>query len=88
MSIQVKHRKIIEDESDSQYEDYIDDDQEERTKYINNNLCKLPIHEHLQKLNLNGVMIDFDVGSLYPSAMSDEKSFHPKMKLDLLLNLT
>ena len=75
-----KHRKILEDEYDSQYKDYRDIDQEKSTKYNNNKLSKLPIHEHLQKLNLNDVMMDFDVSSLYPSAMWDKNSVYPKIE--------
>ena len=51
---------------------------EERTKHINKELYKLPIHKKLQKLNLNDVMMDFDGTSFYPSAMWDENSVYPK----------
>ena len=74
-----KHRKILEDEDDSQYKDYKDIDQEERTKYINKTFSKLPIHEHLQKLNFN-VMMEFDASSLYPSAMWDKISVYSKIE--------
>ena len=40
-----KQRKIIEDEYDSQFKDYRDNDEEERTKHINKELNKLPIHK-------------------------------------------
>ena len=44
-------------------------------KIIKKNIInKLPIHEKLQKPNLNDVMMDFDATSLYPSAMWDENS--------------
>ena len=39
-----KQRKIIEDENDSQFNDYRDNDEEERTEHINKELNKLPIH--------------------------------------------
>ena len=81
-----KHRKILEDENDSQYKDYRDIDQEERSEYINNKLSKLPVHEHLQKLNLNDVMMDFDASSLYPSAMWDKNRCTLMKQLDLFLN--
>ena len=54
--------------------------QKEKTDYTNNKLNKLPIHENLQKLNLNDVMIYFDATSLYPSAMWDENSVYPKIE--------
>ena len=40
-----KHRKIIEKEYDSQFEDSRDNDQEERNSYINNWFSKLTINE-------------------------------------------
>ena len=74
-----KQRKIIEDEYDSQFKDYRDND-EERTEHINKELNKLPIHRKIQKLNLNDVMMDFDATSFYPSAMWDENSVYPKIE--------
>ena len=75
-----EERKILEDEYDSQFNDYRDNDEEERTEHINKELNKLPIHKKLQKLNLNDVMMDFDATSLYPSAMWDENSVYPKIE--------
>ena len=69
-----RHRKILENEYDSQFKYYRDIDQKERNKYINNQLSKLPLHEQLQKLNLNDDMMDFDATSLYLSAMWDQNS--------------
>ena len=59
-----KKRKIIEDEYDSQYKDYGDINQEDKEKYLNEKLSKLPVHEKLQELNLNDVLMDFDATSL------------------------
>ena len=73
-----KQRKIIEDEYDSQFKDYRDNDEEERTEHIKKQLNKLPIHKKIQKLNHDDVMMDFDATSLYPSAMWDENSVYPK----------
>ena len=75
-----EQRKIIEDEYDSQFNDYRDNDEEERTEHINKELNKLLIHKKLQKLNHNDVMMDFDATSLYPSAMWDENSVYPKIE--------
>ena len=66
-----KQRKIIEHEYDLQFDDYRDNDEEERNKHINKELSKLAIHKKLQKLNLNDVMMDFDATSLFFSAMGD-----------------
>ena len=75
-----EQRKIIEDEYDSNFKDYRDIDEEERTEHINKELNKLKIHKKLQKLNLNDVMMDFDATSLYPSAMWDENSVDSKIE--------
>ena len=75
-----EQRKIIKDEYDSQYKDYRDNDEEERTEHINKELNKLPIHKKLQKLSLNDVMMDFDATSVYPSAMWDKNSVYPKIE--------
>ena len=75
-----EQRKIKENENDSQFNDYRDNDEEERTEHINKELNKLPIQRKLQKLNPNDVMMDFDATSLYPSAMWDVNSVYPKIK--------
>ena len=72
--------EIIESEKDSQFKDYRDNDEEEKTEHINKELSKLPIHKKLQKLNLNDVMMDFDATFFYPSAMWDEDSVYPKIE--------
>ena len=38
------------------------------------------IHKLLQELSLNDLLWDFDAFSLYPSAMSDEKSIYPRLE--------
>ena len=75
-----KHRKKTENEYDSQVEDYRGNDEEQRTKHINEELNKLPIHKNLQKLNLNDVTVDFDATILYTSAMWDENSVCPEIE--------
>ena len=75
-----EQRKIIEDEYDSQFNHYRYNDEEERTEHINKELNKLPMHEKLQKLNLNDVMMDFDATNLYHSAMWDENSVYPEIE--------
>ena len=74
-----KHLKIIENEYNSQFEDYRDIDQEARNNYINNKLIKLTLHEKFKKVNVKDVMMDCDAILLYPSAMWDEKTVYPKI---------
>ena len=76
----IKHRKFIEEEYDSQFDDYREKDEEERTKHNNKEVNKLRKHKKLQKLNLADVMRGFDATSLYPNAMLDEKYVYPKIE--------
>ena len=56
-------KKTKENEYDSQFEDYRGNDGKEKTKHINKEFSKLPIHEKLQKLNPKDVMMVFDATS-------------------------
>ena len=48
-----KHRKIIENEYDSQFNDHRDNDEEKKTDHIRKKLNMLPIHKVLSKLDSN-----------------------------------
>ena len=48
--------------------------EEEMEKHNNKKLGEFPIHQFLQRLNLDDLLWDFDAVSLYPSAMSEETS--------------
>ena len=63
---------------DSEYDDYRDINQEEKTDIINKKLNMLPIHKVLSKLDSNKTQMDYDATSLYLSAMWDEISVYPK----------
>ena len=80
MKLIKKHRKIIEDEYDSHFKDYEDVNQDEKPKYANDKLSKLPIHDKIKKLNLNEVGMIYDGNSLCPFGMWDEKSVYPKIE--------
>ena len=73
---------MLENEHDSQFEDYRDDDHEDRTKHFNNKFSKLTVHQKLKQLFLNGV--GMDATTLYPSAMWAEKSVYPKIESGFL----
>ena len=75
-----KHRKILENEYDSQFEGYGVVKQEDRTNHINNKLCNVTIHQKIKKIDLKEIGMDYDATSLYPSAIWDEKSVYPKKK--------
>ena len=75
-----KYEKQYAKKFDSEYDDYRDIDQKEKTDYINKKLNMLPIHKELSKLDSNKTQMDYDATSLYPSAMWDEKSVYPKIE--------
>ena len=75
------HRlKLFKKEYESKFKGYRDVDEEEMNNYINKKLGEFPIHKLLQELSLNDLLWDFDAVSLYPSAMSDEKSIYPRIE--------
>ena len=75
-----KIKKDIEEEYNSQFEDYRDIDQDEKEIYINNKLSQIPIHSKLKKLSFSNVLMNFDATSLYPSAMWDDESIYPRIE--------
>ena len=82
-----KHRKLLQNENDSQFEDYRDINQNEKSKYFNDELGKLPLHEKLQKPKPNNDMMDFEATSFCPSAMCDRKPLYPKIESVVAFNL-
>ena len=72
--IKNKHFKTFEKEYKDQFDDYRDENVEEKEKYINEKLGNLRLHKLIQRIELIHLLWDFDAVSLYPSAMWDEKS--------------
>ena len=75
-----KYEKQYAKEFDSNYDDYRDIDQKEKSDYINKKFNMLPVHKELFKLDSNKIQMDYDVTILYPRAMWDEKSVYPKIE--------
>ena len=75
-----KHYDIFEKEYEAQFDDYRDENEEDKEKYINKKLGDLTLHKLIQKIELVHLLWDFDAVSLYPSAMWDEKSIYPKIE--------
>ena len=75
-----KYYNIYEKEYESQFNDYRDEDEDEKEKYINEKLGNLRIHKLLKQIELVHLLWDFDAVSLYPSAMWDEKSIYPRIE--------
>ena len=51
------------------FDDYRDNDVEEKEKFLDERLSKLSIHQSLKQIHLNDLLVDFDATSLYPNAM-------------------
>ena len=73
-----KHYEKFEKEYENQFDDYRDEDVDEKEKYINEKLGELRLHKLLKQIELQHLLWDFDAVSLYPSAMWDEKSIYPR----------
>ena len=80
MEYKNKHFKIFEKEYEDRFDDYRDEDEEEKGKYINEKLSELRLHNIIKRIELVHLLWDFDAVSLYPSAMWDEKSIYPRIE--------
>ena len=80
MEYKNKQFKIFEREYEDQFDDYRDENVEEKEKYINEKLSNLRLHKIKKQIELNELLWDFDAVSLYPSAMWDEKSIYPRIE--------
>ena len=75
-----KYYDIYEKEYESQFNDYRDEDVDQKEKHINEKLGNLRIHKLLKQIELVHLLWDFDAVSLYPSAMWCEKSIYPRIE--------
>ena len=73
-----KHLENIQKEYESKFDVYRDIIEEVVEKRINENICKLPIHQLLNLSKIKKLLWAFDSVSLYPSAIWDEKSIYPR----------
>ena len=80
MEYKSKHFKIFEKEYEDRFDDYRDENVEEKEKYINENLSELRLHKIIKRIELIHLLWDYDAVSLYPSAMWDEKSIYPRIE--------
>ena len=80
MKYKNKHFKIFEKEYEDQFNDYRDENVEEKEKYINEKLSNLRLHKIIKRIELIHLLWDFDAVSLFPSAMWDEKSIYPRIE--------
>ena len=75
-----KHFKILGKEYENQLNDYRDEDDEEKEKFINEKLSQFAIHQLIKRIKLDELLWDYDANSLYPSAMWDENSIYPRIE--------
>ena len=78
MEYKNKHLKTYEKEHGSKFNDYGDQDVDGKEKFINEKLGQLPIRQLTKQIKIDETLWGFDVVSLYPSAMWDEKSIYPR----------
>ena len=75
-----KHYEIFEKEYENQFNNYRDEDVEEKEKYNNKKLGGLRLHKIIKRIELIHLLWDFDAVSLYPGAMWDENSIYPRIE--------
>ena len=75
-----KQYEIVEKEYEDQFNDYRDEEEEGKQKYINEKLSNLRLHKLIEKRELTHLLWDFDAVRLHPSAMWDEKSIYLRIE--------
>ena len=80
-----KHFKIFEKEHENQFNDYRDEDLEEKEKNINEKLNQLPIHQLIKQIKLDELLWDFD-GVFYIQVLFGMKIVYIRgLKRDMLI---
>ena len=74
MEYRNKRFKIFEKEYGDQFNDYRNENVEDKEKYIKEKLSNLRLHKIIKRIELIHLLWDFDAVNLYPSAMWDPKS--------------
>ena len=80
MEYKNKYFKIFQKEYESQFNDYRDENVEEKEKYINEKLSSFRLHKMIKRIEIFQLLWDFDAVSLYPSATWDENSIYPRIE--------
>ena len=75
-----KHYEMFEKEYENNFDDYRNEDADEKEKYINEKLSNLRLQKLIQRIELTHLIWDFDAVNLYPSAMWDGKSIYPRIE--------
>ena len=80
MNSKNKHFKVFEKECDNHFDDYRNENEDEKQNYKNKKISKLPIHQLIKQIKIDELIWDSDVVSLYHSAMWDENSMYPRIE--------
>ena len=72
--------KTSEEDYESKFNDYRDEDIEKNENFINDKLSQLPIHRLIKQIKIDELIWNFDAVRLYPSAMWDENSVCPRIE--------
>ena len=80
MEYKINHFKTFEKECEDQFNEYRDENVEDKEKYINEKLSNLRLHKIIKRIEMIHLLWDFDGVSLYPSAMWDPKSIYAKIE--------
>ena len=80
MEYKIKQFEIFKKEYEYQFNDYRDENVEDKEKYINEKLNNLRLHKIFKRIELIHLLWDFDAVGLYLSAMWDKNSIYPKME--------
>ena len=75
-----KHYEIFKKEYEDQFNDYRNENEEDKENYVNKKLGDLRLHKLIKQRELIHLLWDFDAVSLYPSAMWDENSIYPRIE--------
>ena len=65
---------------ESKFDDYKIENVDEKEKYINEKLSKLPLHQLIKQIKIDELLWYFNAVSIYPSAIWDEKSIYLRIE--------
>ena len=80
MKYKKTHYEMFEKEYENKFDDYRNEDVDEKENYINEKLSNLRLHKLIQRIELIHLLWDFDAVSFHPSAIWDEKSIYLRIE--------
>ena len=80
MKYKNKHFKSIPKENESKFDDYRNEDVDEKEEHINKKVSNLRLRKLIHQKKLIELLWDFDAVSSYPSAMWDSSPIYPRVE--------